>query len=62
MVYVDRVRENAKRCSLELAVELAIDSCIREGILNAFLSKRRPEVMSMSIYEYDQEKHFRQIA
>lgn len=33
MIYVDRVRENAKKYSLELAVELAIDSCIREGIL-----------------------------
>ncbi|MBQ8813301.1 MAG: hypothetical protein IJZ85_02215 [Lachnospiraceae bacterium] len=62
MIYVDRVRENAKKYSLELAVELAIDSCIREGILKNFLSKRRAEVMSMSIYEYDQEKHFRQIA
>ena len=62
MIYVDRVRENAKKCPLELAVELAIDSCIREGILSDFLSKRRAEVMSMSIYEYDQEKHFRQIA
>ena len=62
MIYVDRVRENAKRYSLDLAVELAIDSCIREGILSDFLSKRRAEVMSMSIYEYDQEKHFRQIA
>lgn len=62
MIYVDRVRENAKKYSLELAVELAIDACIQEGILKDFLSKRRAEVMSMSIYEYDQEKHFRQIA
>ncbi len=62
MVYVDRVRENAKRCSLESAVEMAIDSCIRDGILEDFLQKRRAEVMSMSLYEYDQEKHFRQIA
>lgn len=62
MVYVDRVRENAKKYPLESAVELAMDSCIGEGILKDFLLKHRAEVMSMSIYEYDQEKHFRQIA
>ena len=62
ITYVDKVREFAKDQPLEKAVERAITHCIENDILAEFLSKRRAEVMSMSIFEYDQEKHFRQIA
>lgn len=62
MVYVDKVREFAKNHPLEKAVEMAITYCIQNDILAEFLSKRRTEVMSMSIFEYNQEEHFRQIA
>ena len=62
MVYVDKVRGYAKDYPLEKAVEMAISYCIKNGILAAFLLERRAEVMSMSIFEYDQELHFRQIA
>ncbi len=62
MVYVDKVREFARGYPLEKAVEMAISYCIRNDILAEFLSKHRAEVMSMSIFEYNQELHFRQIA
>ena len=62
MVYVDKVREYANDYPLEKAVALAISYCIQNGILAAFLLERRAEVMSMSIFEYNQELHFRQIA
>ena len=62
MVYVVKVREYAKDYPLEKAVKNAIAYCIKNGILAAFLLERRAEVMSMSIFEYNQELHFRQIA
>jgi hypothetical protein len=39
--------------------ERAIDSCIADGILEEFLRKNRAEVMSVSIFEYDEELHMR---
>lgn len=57
--YVFRVRKKAKEMELEEAVEQAITECIREGILAEFLKKNRAEAKSVSIYEYDMEKHMR---
>ena len=42
------------------AVEKAVTECIQEGILKEFLEKNRAEVVYMSIFEYDQERHLRQ--
>lgn len=57
--YTARVRTYTKHMPLEQAVERAITECIQEDILADFLAKNRAEAMSMSIYEYDQEKHMR---
>lgn len=59
--YTARVREYAKTMTLEAAVELAIVECIRDDILADFLRKNRAEAKSVSIYEYDEEKHMRQV-
>lgn len=59
--YTARVREYAKTMTLEAAVELAIGECIKDDILAEFLRKNRAEAKSVSIYEYDEEKHMRQI-
>ena len=59
--YTDRVRRYAKEMPLKEAVEQAITECIREGILEDFLRKNRAEAMKVSIYEYDAERHMRQI-
>ncbi len=61
MVEVDRVREYALKYDLETAVTMAVDHCIRDGILADFLRKCRVEVISMSIFEYNEEEHWRRI-
>lgn len=58
--YTARVRHYSKEMEIEDAVERAICECIEEGILSEFLSQNRMEAKSMSIYEYDAEKHIRQ--
>lgn len=57
--YTARVRRYARVMNLDDAVERAITECIKEGILAEFLEKNRAEAKSVSIYEYDQEKHLR---
>ena len=57
MQYVDRVRENRKTMPLEQAVERSVEDCISEGILKEFLLKNKAKVVSMSIFEYDDEQH-----
>lgn len=57
--YTDRIRRYTKEMNLNEAVERAIQECIREGILKDFLEKHRTEAKTMSIFEYDQEKHMR---
>ena len=57
--YVERVRKYARNIELEEAVDQAITECIQEGILSEFLKKNRAEAKSVSIYEYDMEKHMR---
>lgn len=58
--YTARVRRYSKEMEIEDAVERAICECIEERILSEFLSQNRMEAKSMSIYEYDAEKHIRQ--
>ena len=58
-MYVERVRTYAKQMSLAEAVEKAVDECIAEGILSDFLKKNKAEAIKVSIYEYDEELHFK---
>jgi len=60
MQFTTRIRENRKHMDLQAAVNKAVDDCIRDGILAEFLTAHRAEVIAMSIFEYDQEKHIRQ--
>ena len=57
--YVQRVRENARAMPLKDAVERAVDSCIKEGILEDFLRKNRAEAIAVSIFEYNEEEHLK---
>ena len=59
MLFTTKIRENRKTMDLREAVNQAVDACIREGILEEFLRTQRAEVITMSIFEYDQEKHMR---
>ena len=58
-MYVERVRTYAKQMPLTEAVEKTVDECIEEDILSEFLRKNRAEAIKVSIYEYDEELHFR---
>ena len=57
--FVDTVRKYQKEIPFPEAVEKAIDECIKKGILAEFLRKNRAEVLRVSIFEYDEEKHMR---
>ena len=58
-MYVEQVRIYAKQMPLTEAVEMAVNECIGAGILSDFLRQNRAEAIKMSIYEYDEELHFR---
>ena len=52
----DNIREGMSR---EEAVETAIDTCIKQGILTDILLKEKAEVTRMLLTEYDEKKHLR---
>lgn len=54
--YVDRVQRYARSMELSEAVAKAVQECIKEGILSDFLSRNKAEAISVSIFEYDEEK------
>ncbi len=59
MIYVNKIREYQGKMPFAEAVNRAVDECIREGALADFLSRNKSEVVAMSIFEYDEEKHMR---
>lgn len=54
--YVEKVKQYVCFMDLNKAVEQAVQECIREGILADFLSRNRAEAVSVSIFEYDEER------
>ena len=58
--FTDKMRKYTKMMDIEAAAEYTIEECIREDVLREFLTKHRAEVKTVSIFEYDQEKHIRQ--
>lgn len=57
MTFVNKVREKKKKMDIVTAVTEAVDECIRDGILADFFKEHREEVITVSIYEYDEEGH-----
>ncbi len=55
--FVQKVKEESRSKPIYEAIECAIDICIQEDILADFLKIHRAEVMSVSIFEYDAERH-----
>ncbi len=53
--FIAKIRENLENMSLQVSVEEAIESCIRQNILKDFLMEQKAEVIAMSIYEYNEE-------
>lgn len=58
--FTDKMRKYTKTMDIKAAAERTIEECIREDILREFLTKHKAEVRTVSIFEYDQEKHIRQ--
>lgn len=58
-----KIRKNIHYLKLNAsdAVEKAVIECIQEGVLRDFLIANRKEVVSMSIFEYDEEKELKLI-
>ena len=61
MQYVNLVRDYLKDYSLQEAVPLAVDYCITHEILKDFLLANKAEVVSMSIFEFDEELYKKSI-
>ena len=59
MIYTEKIREYGKEMTLEESVSKAVEECIQEGILREFLLMNKSKVVSMSIFEFDQELHNR---
>ena len=60
-IFVGRIRKNAKKMKIEDAVRMAIDECISEGVIADFLGKHRAEVQEMSVLEYNEELHLKNV-
>ena len=59
MLFTIKIRKNRQMMQLVDAINKAVEDCISEGILAEFLIAQRAEVVAMSIFEYDAEKHLR---
>ena len=60
--FMERVRKNqAQGADILVAVNAAVDSCIRDGILSDFLIRHKAEVMDVVLTEYDEAKHMKLI-
>ena len=57
MELINRINRNLKSYKIEKAVNSAVDSCIKDGVLAEFLKKHRAEVLDMCITEFN-EKSF----
>ena len=59
--YVERVRTYSAVMPIRDAVERAVKECIKENILAEFLKNQRAEVVSMSIFEYEEEVELKKL-
>ena len=59
MTFVNKVRvkTDVEKIDIRTAVTEAVDECIAENVLSEFLKNHREEVITVSIYEYDEEGH-----
>ncbi|SEA16733.1 hypothetical protein SAMN02910384_00928 [Pseudobutyrivibrio sp. ACV-2] len=55
MELINRIRINSFDYDIEKAVDLAVDSCIKDGILKDFLEKHKAEVSGMVLTEFDEK-------
>ena len=46
---------------MEEAVDLAVNECIKEGVLEKFLTAHKAEVCGMLLEEFDEEKYLKTV-
>lgn len=56
-LFIEEIRMNQKKMALKEAVEQAVDSCIKKGILTDILLGNKAEVTDMILEEYDENLH-----
>ena len=57
-IFISKIRSYRKRnYSIEKAIDMAVDDCINEGVLETILRENREEVCSMLLTEYDEQAH-----
>jgi len=57
-IFIGRIREYRKNnYPIEKAIDMAVEDCIREGVLETILRENREEVCSMLLTEYDEQAH-----
>ena len=57
-LFVEKIREYQRRkCSIEEAIDKAVDDCVQAGILEEVLRDNREEVRSMLLTEYNEQAH-----
>ena len=60
-IFVGRIRKYSSIMDISDAVSKAVNYCIENGILADFLKKNRAEVIRMSVLEYNEELHLKNV-
>lgn len=60
-IFVAKSRKYSRHMDLEEAIDLAITECIHEDVMAELLHKHRAEVISMSLFEFNEELHERSL-
>ena len=56
-IFVDKIKQYRKTNSLEKAINTAVEECIQENVLKAFLERHRREVCDMCLTEFDEKEY-----
>ena len=55
MTLVNRIRDNQEIMDVNMAVNMAVDSCIKDDVLREFLMKHKTEVVGMCLNEFNEK-------
>ena len=56
-IFVEKVKRNHKKMSYAVAIDVAVEECIKENVLRDVLMKHRREVKDMCLTEFDEKKY-----
>lgn len=61
MIFVDKVRMYRQTMELEVAIDMAMEECIMEKVLEDFMKSQKAQVKSMSVLEFNFEKRLKTV-